>query len=165
MPAGDAPLRAWERIDKRWWRRKSPRYRLLRSPRGSADRSSHDEAIRKSLRIIEGMMVPEVGLEPTCPFGRWILNPVRLPFHHSGTGRIYSVRRGLRQELSASLRVPCALRGLRAFGVRGALRRMSFGPSLRTFTAITSIMSSMRRMGFTSYFARGVELLSAFAAV
>src|ERR1700730_9596068 len=24
-------------------------------------------------------MVPEVGLEPTCPCGRWILNPVRLP--------------------------------------------------------------------------------------
>src|SRR4051812_171742 len=28
--------------------------------------------------------VPEVGLEPTSPFERWILSPLRLPFRHSG---------------------------------------------------------------------------------
>ena len=30
------------------------------------------------------MLVPEVGLEPTSPFERWILSPLRLPFRHSG---------------------------------------------------------------------------------
>jgi hypothetical protein len=29
--------------------------------------------------------VPEVGLEPTSPFGRRILSPLRLPFRHSGS--------------------------------------------------------------------------------
>ena len=29
-------------------------------------------------------MVPEVGLEPTCPCERGILSPLRLPFRHSG---------------------------------------------------------------------------------
>src|SRR5687768_14376353 len=28
--------------------------------------------------------VPEVGVEPTRPFGHRILNPARLPFRHSG---------------------------------------------------------------------------------
>ena len=28
--------------------------------------------------------VPEVGLEPTCPFGQRLLRPPRLPFRHSG---------------------------------------------------------------------------------
>ena len=28
--------------------------------------------------------MPEEGLEPTHPCGYWILNPTRLPFHHSG---------------------------------------------------------------------------------
>ena len=30
------------------------------------------------------VLVPEVGLEPTCPFERRILSPLRLPFRHSG---------------------------------------------------------------------------------
>ena len=29
-------------------------------------------------------MVPEVGVEPTRPYGQRILNPSRLPFRHSG---------------------------------------------------------------------------------
>ena len=30
------------------------------------------------------IMVPVVGLEPTCPRGQRILSPPRLPFHHTG---------------------------------------------------------------------------------
>src|SRR5579862_4563969 len=28
--------------------------------------------------------IPEEGVEPSQPCGRWILNPLRLPFRHSG---------------------------------------------------------------------------------
>ena len=31
-------------------------------------------------------MVPRAGLEPACPYGRWILSPLRLPFRHLGIG-------------------------------------------------------------------------------
>ncbi len=30
------------------------------------------------------LLVPRAGLEPACPFGRWILSPLRLPFRHLG---------------------------------------------------------------------------------
>ena len=35
--------------------------------------------------ILELTLVPEVGVEPTHPCGRRILNPLRLPVRHSGT--------------------------------------------------------------------------------
>jgi hypothetical protein len=34
--------------------------------------------------LSDSLPVPEVGLEPTRPFGRRILSPLRLPFRHSG---------------------------------------------------------------------------------
>lgn len=33
--------------------------------------------------LYQGEMVREGGLEPPRPCGRWILNPLRLPFRHS----------------------------------------------------------------------------------
>lgn len=38
----------------------------------------------------EELMVPEVGVEPTCPYGRQILSLVRLPFRHSGNSNFVS---------------------------------------------------------------------------
>jgi hypothetical protein len=36
-------------------------------------------------------LVPEAGLEPARYHYRWILNPLRLPFRHSGTERVFSL--------------------------------------------------------------------------
>ena len=43
--------------------------------------------------------IPKVGLEPTRCCHRWILNPLRLPFRHSGTNNImyiHIIRRNLK---------------------------------------------------------------------
>ena len=37
--------------------------------------------------------MPEEGLEPTLPCGKWILNPSRLPFRHSGVTPPFGVVR------------------------------------------------------------------------
>ncbi len=34
------------------------------------------------------LTMPEAGLEPAIPFGRWFLKPLRIPFRHSGDPRI-----------------------------------------------------------------------------
>ena len=34
------------------------------------------------------LTMPEAGLEPAIPFGRWFLKPLRIPFRHSGGSRI-----------------------------------------------------------------------------
>ena len=39
-------------------------------------------AISKEYRVF--CLVPEGGVEPPCPCGRWILSPLRLPFRHPG---------------------------------------------------------------------------------
>src|SRR5690348_646545 len=46
---------------------------------GDALRLDINVVVRHHVSTARGMMVPEVGVEPTCPCGRWILNPVRLP--------------------------------------------------------------------------------------
>ena len=43
---------------------------------------------KKNLRL-----VPKVGVEPTRPCERGILNPLRLPFRHSGTPPLYPSRK------------------------------------------------------------------------
>ena len=39
---------------------------------------------RKRLPLEQNQPVPKEGLEPSRPFGRRILNPLRLPFRHFG---------------------------------------------------------------------------------
>jgi hypothetical protein len=42
-------------------------------------------AHRVRVRSVDRFSVPEEGLEPSRPYGRRILNPLRLPFRHSGS--------------------------------------------------------------------------------
>lgn len=54
-----------------------------RAARTSAAPSTRRRSI-DALPTIAHDHVPGVGLEPTRPFGQWILNPPRLPFRHPG---------------------------------------------------------------------------------
>ena len=59
------------------WAHKSPPKR--RNPRGL-----FPARFQTASQSSEGLVVPKVGLEPTRPLSRGILNPLRLPFRHLG---------------------------------------------------------------------------------
>ena len=50
-----------------------------------------DEKNQQEQQVLFGL-VPKAGLEPAHPFGRGILNPLRLPFRHLGNARGLALR-------------------------------------------------------------------------
>jgi hypothetical protein len=94
--------------------------------------------------ILARELVPEVGIEPTCPQGRWILNPVRLPVPPLGHAGIPIARR---MAFAKNYWRPFGCPNFRPFALRFA-SAFRFGGgssdhSLLTLTAAASIMFLM----------------------